>query len=458
MKPTLMIVDDSRAILRTLEKHFSENGFVVLTAAEGKSALEIMEKNRPDVVILDIRMPGIDGIEVLEKMKKIDPKVVVIMVTALEDMQTTIRAIQKGAYEYINKPIDLDKLEMTIQRALESRSLKEKVANITSESKEKFQINNIIGKTPEIKEIFKTIGSLTDNPSAAVLITGESGTGKELVAKAIHYNSSYATSPFVAVNCTALTETLLESELFGHVKGAFTGAITDKKGKFEAAGDGSIFLDEVSEMSPALQSKLLRVLQEKEFEPVGGNTTIKCEARVIAATNKDLALEVENGSFREDLYYRLKVVEMTLPPLRERKEDIEVLIDYLLEKIGRELHKTPKIVPDNVKKKILEYDWPGNVRELENMLMRAMVLAKDDVLTEDLFPISAQQVSRKPASSEETLMRKSLADVEKEHIERVLGAQSWNKRRTTEILGITRPTLDKKIKDYGITKSKGDDA
>ena len=467
MAPTLMIVDDSRAIVRTLEKHFSESGFDVLTASNGETALELTRSGRPDVAILDIRMPGMDGIETLEKMKEIDPDIAVVMVTALEDMQTTIRAIQRGAYEYINKPIDLDKLEVVIHRALEARLLKRNISSIASESKEEFRINNIIGKSPKIKEIFKIIGSVTDN-RATVLITGESGTGKELVAKAIHYNSSFAASPFVAVNCTALTETLLESELFGHVKGAFTGAIVDKKGKFEQAGNGSIFLDEVGEQSTALQVKMLRVLQEREFERVGGNATIKCEARVIAATNTDLALKVREGKFREDLYYRLKVVEIDIPPLRERKEDIASLTEYLLQKISRELHKKPKILPQDVIDKFLQYHWPGNIRELENMLMRAMVLAKDDILTTELFPI-LQTYSAPPlagqvapqsgaegfphgAAEAEKNFFMSLADMERDHIKRVLDYHNWNKRRACEILGVSRPTLDKKIRDYGLDR------
>jgi len=452
MSNSLMVVDDSRAIQRTLQKHFTENGYRVQTAGDGQAALDLMETDRPDVVILDIRMPVMDGLEVLKRMKEIDRNVAVVMVTALEDMQTTIRAIQLGAYEYINKPIDLDKLEVIISRALESRKLKEQVNRLVNGQKEEFRIDNIIGKDEKIKEIFKIIGSVADTRTT-VLITGESGTGKELVAKAIHYNSPWAERPFVAVNCTALTETLLESELFGHVKGSFTGAISDKKGKFEFAQDGTIFLDEVGEMSPQLQVKILRVLQERQFERVGGNTTIKCNARVIAASNSDLVKKVGEGAFRDDLYYRLKVVEINIPPLRDRKEDIPRMVEYLLEKIGRELHKMPKIVPKEVMEKFMEYRWPGNVRELENMLTRAMVLTKGDAFSSDLFPMPPEtETAQKQADSAGDGSLKSLAEIEKEHIERVINAHNWNKKRTIEILGVSRPTLDKKIREYGLKR------
>jgi len=457
MAPTLLVVDDSKAIQRTLQKHFIENGFEVLVAGEGAAAIEMVEKNHPDIVILDIRMPGMDGLEALEKMKEIDPDINVIMVTAMEDMQHTIRAVQLGAYEYINKPLDLDKLEVVISRALESRRLKEEVSRFVNDRREEFRIDNIVGKNERIKEVFKIIGAVADT-RATVLITGESGTGKELVAKAIHYSSKWAQTPFVPVNCTALTETLLESELFGHVKGAFTGAISDKRGKFELARDGTLFLDEVGEMSMQLQVKLLRVLQEKEFERVGGTKTIKCNARVIAATNSELGKKTEAGQFREDLYYRLKVVEINLPALRERKEDIPMLVNYLLEKISRDLHKPAKIVQSDVMRMFMEYDWPGNVRELENMITRAMVLAKGDVLTADLFhmPGTGEEAASADKARPEAKTRvepKSLAEVEKEHIRAMLEANNWNKKRTIEILGISRPTLDKKIKEYGLRRN-----
>ncbi len=457
MAPTLLVVDDSKAIQRTLQKHFTESGYEVLTAGDGPEAIEKVESTHPDIVILDIRMPRMDGLEALEKMKEIDSDLNVIMVTAMEDMQNTIRAVQLGAYEYINKPLDLDKLEVIISRALESRRLKEEVGRFVSDQREEFQIDNIVGKNERIKEVFKIIGSVTDT-RATVLITGESGTGKELVAKAIHYSSKWAETPFVPVNCTALTETLLESELFGHVKGAFTGAISDKKGRFELAQDGTLFLDEVGEMSMQLQVKLLRVLQEKEFERVGGTKTVKCNARVIAATNSDLGKKVEAGQFREDLYYRLKVVEINIPTLRERKEDIPMLVDYLLEKTSRDMHKSPKIVAPEVMQMFMEYDWPGNVRELENMITRAMVLAKGDVLTPDLFHIPGEREEPTQAAPGQPEIKpaaepKSLAEVEKKHIQAMLEANNWNKKKTIEVLGISRPTLDKKIKEYGLQRN-----
>lgn len=451
MKGTILIADDSKAILRTLEKHFKENDYDVQTALDGVAAIELFKSVKPDVVLLDIRMPKKDGIEVLDEIHKIDQQVPVIMITAIEDMHTVVKTIQRGAYEYENKPIDIDKLDVIINRAMEAKALKDQVSTIVDQSREEFKINNIIGKSEKMRDIFKTIGRVSSSRTT-VLITGESGTGKELVAKAIHYNSPFASSPFVAVNCTALTETLLESEIFGHVKGAFTGAVSDKKGKFEAASDGSIFLDEIGEMSPSLQVKILRVLQEREFERVGSNTTLKCKARVIAATNTHLDVNVGSGKFREDLYYRLKVVEILMPPLRERKKDIPLLTDYLLEKGARELHRDIPIVPDGVKKRLMEYKWPGNIRELENMLTRAMVLGKGDVLSDDLFHFQAPPGKMGASENDADLAKLSLQEIEKIHIERVLNGQSWNKRKAIQILKITRPTLDKKIREYGIKK------
>ncbi len=446
---TILIIDDDKSTQITLNKHFSEKGFRVISAYDGASGISLFKKHTPDLVILDIRMPKMDGFEVLEKIKEFNLKVMVIMITAFDDMKTTIKAIQMGAYEYLCKPIDIDKLGHIIKRALEMKELDEKVAHLLEEKEEDYHINNIIGKDEKIKEIFKMIGAVSSSRTT-VLIQGESGTGKELIAKAIHYNSKSKDGPFIAVNCTALAETLLESELFGHVKGSFTGAISDKKGRFEMAGGGTLFLDEISEMYPNLQVKLLRVLQEKEFERVGGTRTIKSESRIIAASNADIEELVKKKKFRDDLYYRLKVVEIKVPPLRDRKDDIPLLVDYLLKKINSQLHKNVYTVSPGIIKFLKDYDWPGNVRELENMLTRAVVLSKSEVIMKDLLP---KEILFKKAVDKD-IKDLTLKEMEKEHIFSILEKEMWNKRKACKILGISRPTLDKKIKEYNLNKLK----
>ncbi|NUN04839.1 MAG: sigma 54-interacting transcriptional regulator, partial [Bdellovibrio sp.] len=335
-------------------------------------------------------------------------------------------AMQKGAYDFIEKPIEVERLKVSIRRALENKKLSETIEVITADAD--FNIENtIIGKTDSMKEIFKKIGSVSDN-RVTVLIQGESGTGKELVAKAIHYGGVTKNLPFVAVNCTAITETLLESELFGHVKGAFTGSIKDKKGKFELAGEGTIFLDEISEMSPNLQAKLLRVLQEREFECVGGVETIPMKARIITATNRNLEALVHQNKFREDLYFRLNVVNFEIPPLRDRKEDIPLLVNHFINKINTELHKSVKKVPEEVIVYLQEYNWIGNVRELENLLMQAIVLTKGDVLLKENIFIKKQNDDAQMQNDE--LL--SLDEIEKIHIERVLRRFKWDKTKAAE--------------------------
>ena len=446
---TILIIDDNKSTQLTLKKHLQETGFSVISGFDGARGLSLFKEQNPDLTILDIRMPVMDGFTVLEEIRKLDSRAMVLMITAFDDMQSTIRAIQLGAYEYLTKPIDIDKLDLIINRALEVKELNEKVTHLLGEKEEDYHIDNIVGKDEKIKEIFKIIGAVSSSQTT-VLIQGESGTGKELIARAIHYNSLNSGVPFIAVNCTALPENLLESELFGHVKGSFTGAISNKKGKFEMAGKGSLFLDEISEMTPNLQVKLLRVLQEREFERVGGNEIIKSEARIIAATNANIKDMVETKDFRDDLYFRLKVVEINVPPLRERSGDIPLLVEHFLKKINRDLHKNVYAISPRVIKLLKEYDWPGNVRELENMLTRAIVLSKGDVLSEELLP--QEVLTRKPHKPEKKGI--TLKEVEQAHILSVLENENWNKRKACGILGISRPTLDKKIKEYGLIRNR----
>jgi two-component system response regulator AtoC len=362
---TILIVDDDPLILKTLSTHFSKSGYEVLTADDGKEGLQRYSESMPDLVILDIRLPDLDGLEALRRIRDIDPKAIVIIITAYDDMKTTVEAIKSGAFEYLVKPLDFLELDLTINKAFQISKLEDKLHYLMEEKQREYTIDNIIGRSPQMREVFKLIGSVVNN-RANILIQGESGTGKELCAKAIHYNSANRDEPFIVINCSAIQDTLLESELFGHVKGAFTDAVQETKGKFEIAGKGSLFLDEIGDVSPNLQSKLLRVIENRDFMKVGGEKVLKTEARIIAATNQDLKSLIEEGRFREDLYWRLKVVEIKLPSLRERKEDVPELVGYLLEKINRELRKNVRKVPEHVMKKLIDWPWDGNVRELEN--------------------------------------------------------------------------------------------
>ena len=440
---SILIIDDDSLIRKTLSSHLSKQGFEVQTAEDGESGLKKYAEMGPDLVILDIRLPDTDGLDVLRQMKDQANRASVLIMTAYDDMKTTVEAIKLGAFEYLVKPLDYMALDLTVEKAFQVKALEEKVSYLIEEKQKEYTIDNIVGHSPQMREVFKLIGSVA-NTRTNILIQGESGTGKELVAKAIHYNSPYRDEPFIVINCSAISDTLLESELFGHVKGAFTDAVCETKGKFEIAGKGTLFLDEIGDISPNLQSKLLRVIETRDFMKVGGEKILKTEARIIAATNQNLRTLIENGKFREDLYYRFKVVEIRLPSLRERKEDIPELVGYLLEKINRDLRKNVRKVPPDVMKALTELSWKGNVRELENALTRAVILAKGDVVLMENLPLEAEE--RKLFSRELV----SLDEIEKEYIQYVLAAVKGSKTRASQVLKISRPTLDKKIKDYNL--------
>jgi len=457
----VLVVDDDRSIRRSLEKFLQEEGHEVATAGDGTEGLDAIRSGGSDVVLLDLGLPGMDGMEVLEAVRCFDHPPPVVVITARDDMRSTVRAIQLGAYDYLVKPLDVQRLKITVQRALESREKTRTLNQLVEQAQVDFQVDNIIGKSAAIREIYKTIGAVSTSHTS-VLITGESGTGKELVARAVHYSSDDRDKPFVAVNCTAFPRDLLESELFGHVRGAFTGAVADKVGRFQLAGAGTLFLDEIGELPLDLQAKLLRVLQERVFERVGDARSLPLKARVLTATHRDLASMVKDGTFREDLFYRLKIVEIHIPPLRERREDIPALVEGLLAKINRELHKGVRFLSQEAMDVLCRYAWPGNVRELENTLTRAVVLAKGDVIDASLLPLDADDAGGalgEPPGSEppeppgpgdgEIL---SLREIEKIHIARALKHTGWNKRRTCGLLQITRPTLDRKIKEFGLER------
>ena len=442
---SILVIDDDRSICETLQITFTEKGYHVSTAGDSEEGLTKIRDMNPGVVILDIRMPKMDGLTLLEKIKEINENISVIIITAYDDMQTTIRAMQLGAYEYIRKPIDLDEIECTIQRALENQDLNRRMDSLLKEISQEYELNNIIGKSKSMREIFKMIGSASTS-RVTVLIRGESGTGKELIAKAIHYNSMNRKQPFVAVNCTAIPETLFESELFGHEKGAFTGAIATKIGKFELAGQGTLFFDEIGDVSLSIQAKLLRVLQEKKYERIGGTQTLTTEARIVTATNKDLEQMIRQEQFREDLYYRLKVIEIYVPPLRERREDIPLLVEFLLDKINKEFDRNVRKVAPDAMDFLRNQPWKGNVRELENVLRRAVVMGKSDVLLMEYLPPSEDKEQKIESERFQTL-----AGMEKEYIAKILTYTHNNKKKACELLDISRPTLDRKIKKYGLS-------
>jgi len=435
---SILIIDDDPLIRKTLSSHLSKKGFEIFLEEDGGKGLLRYEESFPDLIMLDIRLPDVPGIEVLRKIKEKNDKACVIVMTAYDDMKTTVEAVKLGAFEYLVKPLDYVELDLTIDKAFQVRGLEDKLSYLVEEQQKEYKIDNIIGHSSQMREVFKLIGSVA-NTKANVLIHGESGTGKELVAKAIHYNSPYSGEPFIVINCSAITDTILESELFGHVRGAFTDAVSETRGKFEIAGKGTLFLDEIGDIFPNLQSKLLRVIETRDFMKVGGEKILKTEARIIAATNQNIKQLIEKGKFREDLYYRLKVVEIMLPSLRERKEDIPELVSYLLEKINRELRKSVSKVPPEVMRLLVHHPWKGNVRELENALIRAVILAKGDVILVENLPLESGE---KKLFSKELI---PLKEVEKNYIQHVLKYTKGSKTRSSQILQISRPTLDKKI-------------
>ena len=443
---SVLIIDDDPLIRKTLSGHLSKQGFDVHLAEEGEEGIRKFKESNSDVVLLDVRLPDIDGIEVLRQIRDLNKKTYVLMMTAYDDMKTTVEAVKLGAFEYLVKPLNYIDLDLTVAKAFQVRALEQKVSYLVEEKQKEYTIDNIIGRSPQMREVFKLIGSVA-NTRTNVLIQGESGTGKELVAKAIHYNSPYREEPFIVINCSAISDTLLESELFGHSRGAFTDAVAETKGKFEIAGKGTLFLDEIGDISPNLQSKLLRVIETRDFMKVGGEKVLKTEARIIAATNHDLKALIQKGQFREDLYYRLKVVEIFLPPLRERKEDIPELVGYLMEKINRELRRNVRRIPPEVMAVLQELPWRGNVRELENALTRAVILSKGDVILRENLPLETAEKKLFPGELV------PLREVEKNYIQHVLDAAQGSKTRASQILQISRPTLDKKIKEYRLRLS-----
>jgi len=442
---SILIIDDKHAILESLEMFFTEKGYHVLTADRGRDGLRRFREHDPQVVILDIRLPDVDGIALLEQIQEAEHPCKVIMITAFQDMETTIQAMKLGAYDYIHKPLDVDKIEKAVERALYTLKIDQEpplVAEITQPPNPEV----IIGKSDRMGKIFQTIGMLSQN-RAHVLIQGATGTGKELIARVIHRNSLYAREPFVTFDCSAVVETLLESELFGHEKGAFTGAAQSKEGKIALAGNGTLFLDEIGELPRVMQRKFLGFLQRNAYDRVGGTHPLTSRCRIIAATNRNLADRVREGKFRQDLFYRLKVVMIHVPLLVERRSDIPDLVRHFLQKINWELGTEIFNLEKGVMDLLVGHDWPGNVRELENVLVEAVVRSRGNViLVEEIENI----LSSSSPFAAAPLTYYSLPYMEKEHIRKTLERLNWNRTETAKVLGISPPTLRKKIRKYAI--------
>jgi DNA-binding NtrC family response regulator len=441
---SILIVDDEPVVRDSLGKWFEEEGYAVDTACSARDALLKLPRQRWDLAVLDIKMPGMDGLDLQRKMREIDPELTVVIMTGYASVETAVRALKEGAYDYITKPFDPDDLAHLIRKALEHRRMKDENLRLR-QSLEEIQAAELVGQSPAMQKVGEMIRTVAPNDTT-VLITGESGTGKELVARAVHNLSPRRFMPMVVIHCGALTETLLESELFGHEKGAFTGAQYRKKGKFEVAEGGTVFLDEISDISLRTQTDLLRVLQEKEITRVGGTQPIKVDFRVVAATNKDLESLVKEGTFRPDLFYRLNVFGIRVPALRERREDIPLLVDHFIRKYSQVMNKRFTSVSKPAMELLMDYDWPGNVRELENAIERAMVIGHEPEIQAPDFPL--QHVPAAPLPAGETL-----EDVERAHILKTLEVCHWNQSRAARVLKIDRVTLYNKIKKYGFRKS-----
>jgi DNA-binding NtrC family response regulator len=445
----VLVVDDDEITCNLLEEVLSKEGYAVHKALDGREAIDRGEKQTYDVVLSDIKMIDVDGMEVLRAYRQRSPETIIIMMTAFGSIETAIRAIKEGAYDYVSKPFKLDEIKLTLQRALEQRRLVEENIHFRQELITKYKLENIVGRSPQMLQVYKTIARVAESRST-VLVTGESGTGKELIARAIHFNSPRAARPFVAVDCSSLAETLLESELFGHVRGAFTGAVAAKKGLFEEADRGTCFLDEIGDISLAMQAKLLRVLQEHEIKRVGGTETIKIDVRIVAATNQNLEALVTEKKFREDLFYRLNVVSIHLPSLRERPEDVPLLADHFLRKYASQNNKPVSRISPEAMDLMVRHRWPGNVRELENVLERAATLSGTNlILPEDLprrLQMEPAQVSLSSIPS-----RMPLSELEKLYIQKVLEETGGNKKKAADILGIDRRTLYRMATRLGLT-------
>ncbi len=447
----ILIIDDEAAQRDVLTGYLKKKGYIIFSASSGKEGIEITKNNPVDIILSDFKMPDLNGIEVLEQVKRINPEISFVIVTAYGTVENAVKAMRLGAFDYISKPVDLDELDLMIERIVEHKNLKSENQLLKSQLQEKHKISSIVSQSQKMEEVINVAARVADS-KANVLITGENGTGKEVLAKAIHYISPRKDAAFVAVNVPALTETLLESELFGHEKGAFTGADKMKKGRFEIAHGGTIFLDEVGDIPQSIQVKLLRVLQEHQFERVGGTEKIEVDVRIIAATNKELEQKIKDGAFREDLFYRLNVVSVKIPPLRERKEDIVPMIESFIEKYSKENSKEKLEISKEVVDVLMKYNYPGNVRELENIIERAVVLSRGKVITLADLPMNIKGFKEEKiiGSLDEGTITDQVEALEKQLIYDALQQSGGNQTKAGKLLGLTERNLRYKMKKYNI--------
>lgn len=456
----ILVVDDEMIVCESCKRILEEEGYEVETALSGKEAFEKMKANPFDIIITDLKMPGIDGMEVLRTFRKEYPDSIIIMITGFSTVETAVEAMKFGAFDYIPKPFTPDEVSIVVKKAIEKKSLMAENIYLRQELQEKYGFHNIMGKSKKMQEIYRIIAKVAMTDST-VLIYGQSGTGKELIARAIHFNSPRREKQFVPVDCAVLSENLLESELFGHVRGSFTGAVTTKPGLFEVADGGTVFLDEVGNISLSIQAKLLRVLQEREFTPVGGTKAKKVDIRLIAATNKDLEKMIKEETFREDLYYRLNIVPISLPPLRERQEDIPILAVHFLKKYTEEMGKTIKGFTPEVMEKLMRYPWPGNVRELENVIERTVVMIDDEMVRVEHLILPDQQgkeilENQIPLTSDELkeikkhVREKAVEEIERTFVLSALERHQWNVTRAAEEVGMLRPNFQAMMRKYNL--------
>ena len=455
MSSLILIIEDERLLCKQLHKALTQEGYSVITSFEGGEGIDLAKREDPDLILLDLKLPDKDGLEVLKAFSKWEHPPTTIMMTAHGNVEVAVTAIRVGAYDFIEKPFPLDKLKVMVRNALKTSELKNSLSAAATRAQEKYGFETLIGTSAEIKELKKLFKKLTESDPRTILITGESGTGKGLAAKILHYNGIRKQGPFIEINCAAIPETLLESELFGHEAGAFTDAKKMKKGILEQADGGTVFLDEIGDMSLSLQAKLVKAVEERSFRRLGGNRDISVDLSVIAATNHDLKSLVKHSEFREDLYHRLRVISFEMPTLRDRKEDIPILIDHFVNYFNTDLSKNITVIPDEVRMTFMNYNWPGNVRELRSTLERAALLSEDGVLNPKYIMLEEGESLKVQNSNEKMVIdvpieEASLYKIEKKVITKALDLNNWNQTRTAEMLGITREVLRYRMKKWGL--------
>ncbi len=458
-KAKILIIDDEKLLRWSLEQNLTKEGYVVISAESGMKGLKLLSEDQPDIVLLDIHLPDISGINILEKIKKEKKHPIVIMITAFGDIETAVKAIKLGAYDFVEKPFNLDKLKILLSKAVETGSLREEVSHFKSQLTSQFSMNSIVGQSDQMKEVKALVKKVAQSDASTIFLHGESGTGKDLIAKVIHYSSERSDKPFMDINCTALPETLIESELFGYEKGAFTDAKVMKKGFFELADAGTIYLDEIADMKSSTQAKLLKVIENKTFKRIGGVKDIAVDIRIIASSNKNIEEEIRNGNFREDLYYRLQVIPLRLPPLRERSEDIIFLTNAFINQFNNEFKKHVLGISKEVKKSFLDYHWPGNIRELKNVIERAMILENEEYILPEHLPIelSKQNNPQKAISDSRVTIPPgglNIELVEKELITQALEQSKWNQTKAAKLLNLTRDALRYRMQKFGIMNQR----